>query len=555
MVLVERHWLRSLAGAVLVLSAVACTGTIEEPAGNRPGGSIIETPPGSEVVRAPLRRLTRFEYNNTVRDLFGDTTSPATALPSEESGNGFGNDADALSVSSLLVQQYSTVAEGVSERASTPENLARWSPCALSVTEATELSCAREILATLVPAMYRRPVDAAEIDELEVLRASMRGTSTFEGSIAGVIEALLQSPDFLYRPEFGVPDPARAHLRLPTGYEMASRLSYFLWATTPDEVLIAAAAAGELDTREGIRTHAARMLDDERSRPVIELFFDFLLNIATVAAAERSDELYPDFTPQIGALMRTETQRFLEHVIFEGDGDWPTALTAPYSFMNEPLARFYGIEGVTGDEFRRVDLDTAQRRGILTQGAFLVGSTHSNMTSPVKRGGFIVRELLCREIPLPTGDILEQVTPPDPYSGATARDRYSAHSEDPVCATCHQNMDPMGFALENFDAIGRWRDTENDVVIDASGSVPGSDMVVDGPTSLVQALAATEASNACFATHWMSFAYGRTVGGRNDDVLQETVDAEFADSGYDIRELILAVTQTDNFLALPAEPE
>ncbi|WP_242515125.1 DUF1592 domain-containing protein [Sorangium cellulosum] len=497
--------------------------------------------------RAPLRRLTRFEYNNTVRDLLGDTTQPGFSLPSEDLGNGFGNDADTLSVSSLLAEQLGTVAEGIAQRATaTPEALAKLAPCAGDVDAASELACARTIVERLAPRAYRRPLADGEADELLALYTAGREGATFAAGVATVIEALLQTPDFLYRIEWGSPDPARPELLRPTGDEMATRLSYLFWGTMPDEELRVAAQAGELSTKEGVRAHAERMLDDPKARPVLRFFFDNLLPISNLADLERDAETFPTFSRSIGALLREETQRFLEHEIFEADGTWASILTAPYSFMNGPLAQFYGIPGVTGDEFRKVELDTTQRLGLLTQAGVMAGTTHSNMTNPVVRGSFVVQKLMCRTIPLPTGAILEQVKPPEPYTGDTARQRYSQHSKDPVCAGCHKFMDPIGFAFENYDAVGLFRTTENDVEIDASGSVPGTEGTVSGPIELVQKLAETEEAQSCFATRWTEYAYGLTL--RSEDACtREAVTTAFKASGYNVKELLIELTQTDAF--------
>ncbi|MGK4008037.1 DUF1592 domain-containing protein [Sorangium sp. So ce1036] len=497
--------------------------------------------------RAPLRRLTRFEYNNTVRDLLGDTTQPAFSLPSEDLGNGFGNDADTQSVSSLLAEQLGTVAEGVAQRATvTPEALARLAPCASDVTAANEEACARTIIERLAPRAYRRPLAAGEADELLALYTAGRADATFAVGVATVIEALLQSPDFLYRVEWGTPDPERPELRRPTGDEMATRLSYLLWGTMPDEELRMAAQAGELSTKEGVRAHAERMLADPRARRVIRFFFDNLLPISNLADLERDAETFPTFSRAIGSLMREETQRFLEHEIFEGTGTWPSILTAPYTFVNGPLAEFYGISGVTGDAFQKVPLDTTQRLGLLTQAGVMAGTTHSNLTNPVVRGSFVVQKLMCRVIPLPTGEILEQVKPPEPYTGATARERYSKHSQDPVCAGCHKFMDPIGFSFENYDAVGLFRTTENDVTIDASGSVPGTEGTVNGPIELVRKLAETEEAQRCFAAHWVEFAYGLTLRAE-DTCTREAVTAAFEASGYNVQKLLIDLTQTDAF--------
>ncbi|WP_234023769.1 DUF1592 domain-containing protein [Sorangium cellulosum] len=542
--------------------ASACTGIAGEPAGSSgdtPGDTSVDplvcedgaVHPG----RAPLRRLTRFEYNKTVRYLFGDTTEPAFSLPSEDVGNGFGNDADELSVSSLLAEQWGTVAEGVAQRATaSPEALAKLAPCASGVQIEGEEACARTIIEKIAPLAYRRPLADGEANELLALYTVGRTDATFATGIATVIEALLQSPDFLYRIEWGAPDPERPELRRPTGDEMATRLSYLLWGTMPDDRLRAAAQAGELSTKEGVRAHAERMLDDAQARPVLRFFFDNLLPISNLADLERSEESFPTFSRAIGALMREETQRFLEHEIFEGTGTWPSILTAPYTFMNGPLAAFYGVSGVTGDEFQKVQLDTTQRLGVLTQAGVMAGTTHSNMTNPVGRGSFVVQKLMCRTIPLPTGEILERVKPPDPYTGATARERYSQHSQDAVCATCHRQMDPIGLAFENYDAVGLFRTTENGVTIDASGGVPGTEGTVSGPVELVRKLAETEETQSCFATRWAEYAYGLTLRAE-DECTEKAVTAAFKESGYNVKQLLIELTQTDAFHYLAAREE
>ncbi|WP_437813714.1 DUF1592 domain-containing protein [Sorangium sp. So ce1078] len=557
--------LRGLWSAVPIALIVAsgCTGNVGNAGGAGEPGAENPTTVDPLVCqdgvvhpgRAPLRRLTRFEYNNTVRDLLGDTTEPAFSLPSEDVGNGFGNDADTLSVSSLLAEQLGTVAEGVAQRATaTPEALAKLAPCARNVTMENEEACARTVIERLAPLAYRRPLAAGEADELFALYSVGRTDATFAAGIATVIEALLQSPDFLYRVEQGTPDPERPELRRPTGDEMATRLSYLLWGTMPDEQLRLAAQAGELSTKEGVRAHAERMLDDPRSRVTFRFFFDNLLPISSLADLERNQEAFPTFTRAIGSLMREETQRFLEHEIFEGAGTWPSILTAPYSFMNEALATYYGISGVTGDEFQKVQLDTTQRLGLLTQAGMMAGTTHSNTTNPVVRGSFVLQKLMCMTIPLPTGDILERVKPPDPYSGATARDRFSQHSKDPVCAGCHQFMDPVGFAFENYDAVGLFRTTENDVTIDPSGTVPNTLGDVSGPIELVQKLAGSEDVQRCFAKRWSEYAYGLTLR-KEDQCTAEAVTTAFRESGYSVKQLLIELTQTDAFHYLAPEQE
>jgi hypothetical protein len=497
---------------------------------------------GTGVAPAPLRRLTRFEYNNTVRDLLGDTTSPASALPAEEQGNGFGNDAAGQSVSSLLAEQYAVIAEGIAGRAI--QAPARLAPCAGSVTAATEQSCARSFIEGFVPRAFRRPLLPAETEELLALYRSIRALErgSFASALAGIIEAVLQSPDFLYRVE-------RADGAQPNGDEMATRLSYFLWGTMPDDALRAAARDGQLLTAAGVSAQASRMLADPRVRVMVRFFFDNLLPISGLSDLERAPALHPTFTPAIGALMREETQRLLEHAIFEEGGTWTAALTAPYTFVNAPLAAFYGQAGGQGTAFRKVPLDTTRRLGILTQGGLMAGTTHSNHTNPVVRGSFVAQKLLCLSIPLPDASIADKVKPPDPYSGKTARERFGKHQADPVCKSCHALMDPLGLALENFDAVGLHRTHENGVLIDATGSVPGAPGTIDGPVQLARALAGLETVHGCFASQWLALAFGRTLGPA-DQCLLSAVTTAFQQAGHDVRQLLLEVTRTEAFLSL-----
>jgi hypothetical protein len=511
---------------------------------------------GDPIERATLRRLTRFEYNNTVRDRLGDTTLPANAFPSENLANGFGNDANAQAVSSLLAEQYNAVAEDVAARATeTPAKLGLLSPCASTITDTSAVTevdaCAQTLITSFVERAYRRPLATGEADELVEIAAVLREDVDFATSIAGIIEAVLQSPDFLYRFEYGFTDD-NGHRR-PTGYEMATRLSYQLWGTMPDETLLAAAEAGELVDAASVASHAERMLNDERSHAVVRFFFDNFLPISALSQLERDPTRYPQYDSAVGAAMREETQRFLEYEIFEGPGTWDAALTAPYTFVNEDLAAFYGIEGVTGESFVKVDLDTTQRLGFLTQAGVVAGTIHSNETNPVTRGAFLTRTMLCNEIPLPGPNIPEEdVRPPNPDSAPTARERFNEHSVNPICAGCHTLMDPLGLPFENYDPVGLWRDTENGVTIDASGTVAGVE--IDGPVELVQAIAGSERTYGCFALQWSEFAYGRTHA-KQDGCVTDDLAERFTDSGYDVKGLLLELTQTDDFLFLPTEDQ
>jgi len=256
----------------------------------------------------------------------------------------------------------------------------------------------------------------------------------------------------------------------------------------------------------------------------------------------------------IESLIHEETQHFLEYTIFEDPKDtWTDALTTPYTFVNQQLAGFYGIPGVTGTTFVKTATDPAKRIGIITQGGVMAGTTHSNTTNPVTRGSFIVQKLMCNKIPLPSGDILAMVKPPDPYSAPTARERFTKHKTQAVCATCHSQMDPVGFTLENYDPVGLWRTQENMVTIDATGELPSTGEKVQNGVELVQKLAATPDAQFCFATHWFEYGYGKTAG-TADACAQAALQVAFQKSGYNVKQLLLALTQTDEFLYYPGSP-
>ncbi len=523
--------------------------------------------------RAPLRRLTTNEFNNTIKDLLGDASNPGNEFPSEILGKGFGNDADLQSVSDLLAEKYYSVAEGIAARATaSPAALAKLHSCASDVTSATEETCVRSILNSLLPRAYRRTVTTSEIDELvELYRATraLSSSETFASGVAAVLTAILQAPDFLYRPEFGRDGGSGAARRL-SGRELATRLSYLFWQTMPDADLFQAADSGALDTNEGVVAQARRLLADPRSHAMVSFFFNNLLPISDLSNLTRDPKLFPNFSASVGAALRQEVQRLLEYEIFENTkaapgspyapGSWPAALTAPYTFVNEALFKFYGPSTfaagttVTGSALQKVELNTSQRLGLLTLGGVMAGTATTNLTNPVLRGAYVVKHLMCREIPLPNF----AVTPPEPYSGKTARERFSKHSMNPGCAGCHQYMDPVGLALENYDAIGLYRTTERttidgityDTPIDATGSVPGVEGTATNPVELVQLLASSEEMETCFATNWMQFAYGRVLDSA-DECNRRSVQAAFKTAGYNVKELLLALTQADAFSYLP----
>jgi hypothetical protein len=559
----------SLALALAVPSLTACTGEVSGPGQNTgsasaTGGSGPVGPVGGSggsgvmvdpeackmpgVPKAPLRRLTRFEYNNTVRDLAKVTDSPANLFPPENVGSGFGTDASQQSVSSDLVEKYSDTARSIAAALTSAERIGELDPCAAAPAAEAEATCARTVIDKFMPRAFRRPLEAGEADGLAQLFQTVRaGGSSFTASLTAVLEAILQSPEFLYRPEFGKPVPGRTDVKQPTDHEMASRLSYLFYGSMPDPQLLEAATAGQLSTAEGVRAQVERMLKEDKARDVVRFFFDSLLPIQALGSLTRTKD-FGGFTQEIGHLLRQETQTFLQDQVFNG-GTWPSALTAKHTFLNDKLAAYYGIPGVVGADFQKVTLDGVQRAGLLTQAGILSGPIHSDPNNPVVRGVFILDKLMCIKMSPPPASF-GPIVPPDPALGGTARDRYTAHSKDPKCAGCHATIDPIGFALENYTSVGKWQEVENGKPIDVSTNSPQLG-AINGAVELGQKLSQSPDALACFATNWANFAYGRAAE-EQDACTMLQLQTTFQSSGYTIKELLMSLAQTNTFLYMPA---
>jgi hypothetical protein len=383
-----------------------------------------------------------------------------------------------------------------------------------------------------------------------VYQVGKEGTSHADG-LKAVIEMTLQAPQFLYRAERGTAVAGQNVLR-PTSPEMATRLSYLLWGSMPDGPLLDKAMAGQLETKEQILAQAELMLQDPRARDVVRYFTTTLYGIAGLDGLERDAATFPAYDRSLGPLFRQETEHFIEDVVWNGASDFASLFNASYTFVNGPLAAFYGIPGVTGDQFQRVERDPAQRLGLLSHASVLASTTPGSRNDPVVRGKFIFEELFCGHVPSPPAGLVVKEPPADPTR--TTRERFAAHRDQPACVGCHTMLDPIGYGLENFDGVGQWRDTENGKPIDASGVFPTELDVAgpfNGPVELAQKVASSQDARKCFSKKWLSFAYGRVLSDA-DACTQAQLENAFRDSGGNVKALLLAATQTDAFLYLPA---
>ncbi len=495
-----------------------------------------ETGPGP----APMRRLTRAEYNNTVRDLLGDRSRPADRFVGQDIIHGFDNNAD-TTTSRLLTEQYEAAANGVAARATADlPSLLRCDP-----VQDDEDACVREFVIDFGRRAFRRPLLAHEIQRYHEFFASQRATEDLARALELTLSAMLQSPKFLYRVEHGTPSQARNGAVPLTSYEMASRLSYLLWNTMPDEALFDAAARDELTTPQQLGAQAERMLADPRAREVVLDFHEQWLALR----GRLPTELLP-----MEPLLRRETQTFLTGVVLDGDGTLETLLRADFSYMNAELASFYGLdtEGL-GDAFEPVALDPTQRSGVLTQALTLAINAREHETSPIARGRLVRELLLCQ--PLPPAPPTLMVEPPQPDPHRTTRERYAQHGQDPACSGCHELIDPLGFAFEHYDHRGQWRDQENGLPIDASGQLSYTDEVeirgeFDGAVQLADKLATSETVEQCMVQGWFRYAYGRDLSDADQCTLDH-LSEEFRRSDGNIRELLITLTQTDAFRFRP----
>ncbi len=501
---------------------------------------------------APARRLTRAEYNATVRDLLGETSNPAEAFPAEVGSTEFGNDARALDFSRLLMEQYYLAAQKMAARVTgDPSILANLLGC--DAATVGELTCATSGIQHFGARTYRRPLTPDEHARLVAVYESARESSEFAVAVQAALRTMLQAPQFLYRVELGLPVPANPQVVKLDHYEIASRLSYLIWGSMPDDALFAAAAASKLGSREEVLEQARRLLADPKARELTSLFHRLAFKTGGISGLSRDAATFPSWLPGTGKLLAEETSRFIEHVTFDASGTLNELLTAPYTFLNQDLAAFYGVTGAFDESFIKVELAPGRSSGFLTQAGPLALLSSGTLTNPVRRGAFIRGDLLCDSPPPPPANLM--VVPPSPMPGQTTRESFAEHSSNPACAGCHAMLDPLGFAFEGFDAAGLPRATEAGKPVDTSGELTGTDVdgTFPGPVDLLARLASSERLGSCYVKHWYEFGYGRGITAEDECALA-TLTAQFSAAGLRVPDLLLALTQIDSFSYKAVEP-
>jgi hypothetical protein len=411
-------------------------------------------------------------------------------------------------------------------------------------------SCEKQVLKSWMRRSFRRPVSEAEVTRLANLSAKARKQgASFEESMQVALQAILVSPHFLFRverldalaPNALAPNARLAEVRSLNGYEIASRLSYFLWSTMPDEALFAAADSGALTTEAGLQKEVRRMLADSKAASLVKNFAGQWLQLRNVLQAKPDKDLFPKFNQELRSAMIRETELFFDEIIRK-DRSIVDLFNGKFTYLNQTLAEHYGIADVKGAEFRRVELDGQQRGGILTHASVLTISSYPTRTSPVIRGIWVLENLLGTPPPPPPPDVPE-LEAAKAEKGASLRKILELHRANPTCASCHAKFDPLGFGLENYDAIGRWRETESGVPVDSSGVMP-SGRTFKGPAQLKEILAQDADLLARAMTRkLMTYGLGRGLE-RYDRPAVEKIVQRMKQDGYKFSSMVLGITES-----------
>lgn len=541
--------------AALGGSGSGCQGSIGDPPGGDGDSTCVGcTPSGVQIADSTrFPRLSHAQWENTVVDLFqlGTPTGLSGSFaPDQLGGKFFDNNNDGLEVTPTLWADYQKAAEDIAlQVTSDPALLAKIVPADLPAAGDAK---ARAWIERFGARAWRRPLEAAEIDRMATLFAEgpthYPALDPFTAGVRVSLEGFLQSPHFVYRPELGADADANALVAL-SDYEMASRLSYTLWNTMPDDALFDAAGKGDLTKDASLRAQVDRMLADPRARATIRSFFDQLGTAKQYEQLQKNATMYPDFDPAVGAEMREELGRFVEYVVMDKGGGLPDLFTDRTTFVTDKLAAIYGIDPATlsfdADGFAKVQLDPAQRSGLLTRAGFLAWKGTPSQPDTILRGVYVNLRFICQDL----GD------PPDAAAGAmlgsetTNRDRVNALTGPGTCgATCHGSfINPVGFAFEHYGALGEYRTEDAGQPIDSSATFAFSDgeKSYKDAIELSDLLSTSPQAHRCFAKHWIEFTLARDLVDADDALIDFVRDDSVA--GASVQEMLASLLTSDAF--------
>jgi Protein of unknown function (DUF1592)/Protein of unknown function (DUF1588)/Protein of unknown function (DUF1595)/Protein of unknown function (DUF1587)/Protein of unknown function (DUF1585) len=486
-------------------------------------------------------RLTSSQFKHTVKETFGFVVPSIDTLPSESRLDGFANASERLVLSSALFDFYGRIADDIASEA--VKNAGSLLGC--PVAELGNGTCLKDFLGKVGQKAWRRPLTDDEIGKLTKLYTTAAGDVGPEGGFKTLVQGMVLSANFLFRTELGASDSGVTKL---TDHELASALSYMLWDGPPDAALLDLAAQGKLSDPEVLGREARRLYETNKAPEAMFSFVQQWLEIEDFTQKPKDMMTFPTFTTEVAKDLEDETRTFLKAVFFDpaGDKSFKTFLTANYGYLNSRTAKLYGKDA-TSATLAKTDLDPAQRRGFLTHGSFLAAHAEPIHTSVVARGRFMREEVLCSEVPPPPAEF--KFDEKNITEDMTAREKFIEHSKNPACKGCHVMFDTIGFALENYDAVGKWRDTEKGKMIDPTGEIPlpsGGTLKFANFVDMIDQLGKGTDAYDCFAQQYLQYVTGRV---KLDDCERAAVARAFADSGYKLDALVMAIVKSPSFAA------
>lgn len=542
-----RAWLRlrHLAGAGALAFTLASGACDNSPLPDVP----VPTGPVGPAVGSPnaAQRLTRAQYTNAMRDLFGAEVVVPSAIEPDVAVDGLDAvGASESTVSSRGIEQYEAAAFAIGNQISSdPKLRSRIVPCAPAGN--ADAACARTFVTAIGPKIYRRPMTEPEIaGVVGIVTNAGTALSSFDKGIAYGIARMLQSPHFLYRVSKGEPDPANPGKRRHTAYELVVRLSFFLWNSIPDDALYELAKSGQVFDHDRLSEEVERMLASPKARDGVRTFVRDWLRLADLDNLTKDTKLFTTYTSELGASAREETLRVFESLVFDDDADIRDFMTTRKTFVTPKLASMYQVLAPLASGYAAIELpESGERRGYLGHLSFLAQNAHPTSSSATLRGKFVREKLLCSPIPVPPVNLNTGF--PEPSANArTLRERAVIHFAEPSCSGCHKLMDPIGFGLETFDGIGRTRTKENGALIDTKGVLDGTPF--EGPASLAQAIHDHPAFPKCITRNVYRYAMGSEVATPEEATLT-ALHERFVATRYRMKALLAAVATSPAFRA------
>lgn len=492
------------------------------------------------AVQSGARRLSQAELDNTLRDLVGEDTAPAARLLNEDEFRPFDNDYTIQQASDALITSLEALAEEVAARAlADGAKRAALVPCTPS--SPADEACFRQFLESYLPRAFRRPVTAEDVDAyLPLLAYAAEDNPAVENDFYTAVElavtATIQDPELLYRIERGTPGDTPGLVELD-GYEVANRMSYLLWASMPDEPLFAAAGAGSLQSPQGRRAEAMRMLDDAKARTQLHRFHSMWLGYRSIP-----------HSPDLVAAFNRETSALIDRVILDEPGSYLRLFTMDETFVDDSLAEHYGLpHPASGQGW--ISYEGTGRAGILGHGSLLAAFSKFEDTSPTQRGILVRTRLMCEEVPRPPPTVDTDQPPQGAMDALCKYERYAEHrDQSSSCAGCHSLVDPIGFGLENYDIAGRYRDHDDGLpqcIIEGSGEIVGVGSFA-GPAELSQLLVDNGYADSCAVRQFLIFALGRPTTSYEAALVEEMIEA-FRTGQHDFKAFIVDFIASERF--------